>query len=170
MHIQCEITFVSKAMAPARCVIYSHRCCHSGSPRARTSPNVPRSCRWKPKLARARSFPFTPVSWIRWCWNFQKVAKDRGRNSRNCCAGKLHCNRINHRRATGVAFFSFPFLQREWDRSWPKRQTPDRSLYLNVKTLTGKNNSLLLRCEKLAFSLQNWLYLFGDNLPNCIWN
>lgn len=128
----------------------------SGSPRARTSSDVPPSCRWKPRLARARSFPFSPASWTRWHWDFQKVAKDRGRNGRNCCAGKLHCNRINHRRATGVAFFSFPFLLREWDRAWPRRQTPDRLLYLNMKILTGKNNSLVLRCEKFVFSLWNW--------------
>lgn len=120
-----------------------------GSPRARTSSNMPCSCRWKPKLA--RSFPFTPVSWVRWHWNFQKVSEDRGRKGRNCCAGKLHCNRINHRRATGVAFFCFPFLLREWDRAWPRRQTPDRLLYLNMNTLRCKSNSLVLRCEKLVF-------------------
>lgn len=127
-------------------------------------------CRWKPKLARARSSPFTPVSCLRWCWNFQKVGEDRGRNSRNCCARKLHCNRINHRRGTGVAFFSFLFLLREWNRAWPRRQTPDTLLYLNMKSLTLRNNSLVLQCEKLLFSLQNWLDVFGDNLPNCIWN
>lgn len=113
-----------------------------GSPRARTSSNMPRSCRWKPKLAGPGAFPSLQGSWH---WNFQKVAEDRGRNSRNCCAGKLHCNRINHRRATGVAFFSFPFLLREWDRAWPRRQTPDRLLDLNMNSNRWKQ----LLCFKI---------------------
>lgn len=140
MHVQCEVMYLNDTCMTR--VISLHDCWHKWL--SSSQENMPHSCRWKPKLARARSFPFTPVSWGSWHWNFQKVAKDRGRNSRNCCAGKLHCNRINHSKATGVAFFSFPFVLREWGRAWPKRESPDRFLHLNMKT-----NRLKLPCFKM---------------------
>lgn len=130
--------------------IYLHHCWHTWLSSSQDQLQHAMLLQMKAKACQG-SFPFTPVSWVRWHWNFQKVAEDRGRKGRNCCAGKLHCNRINHRRATGVAFFCFPFLLREWDRAWPRRQTPDRLLYLNMNTLRCKSNSLVLRCEKLVF-------------------